>query len=844
MKRSIFLFTVAPFALLSPAMAHEPSTDADTQVESAATADAGAEARPGNTSQAEVFSTGVAKGRDRLDSATSTSSLRGADIQKIGARSVAEVLRNIPGIRVEASGGDVNNSFTIRGLPLASSGSKYLQLQEDGLPVLEYGDLFVGADVFLRPDFNLNAVETIRGGSASTFASNSPGGVINFMSKTGDVEGGAVQVSSGLDFDEKRLDFDYGSRISDTLRFHVGGFYRTGEGPRETGYTAYKGGQLKLNVTKEFDGGYIRLSGKYLDDRTPTYLSVPMSVSGTNADPNYKDIANFDVNSGSLLSPHVANIVTLDGNNNLARKDLRDGIHAIAKSVGLEAQFDVAGWTITEKFRYADLSGQMTQFQYGLTMPAAALATTFGGPGATLSYATGPNAGQAITDLASLNGNGLLSLAVLRDMELNSLDVMTNDIRATRQWNIGDGVLTTTVGFYKSTQAVDADWLFISGISDVRGDGQGALVDITRAGGIPMTQNGIVAYSGTPGSAAFRRKYDVEFDVTAPYGSLNYMIGKFAIGGSIRYDMGKAEGSLFGADLGGGRVGLMSYDINGDGVISLPERSTAFIPLDRPAPVNFDYEYLSYSAGINYRVAEPLAVFARYSRGGRGAADRVLFTPIVSATTGKLVDDRAGHDTVKQAEAGVKYRKNNLTLNLTGFWAKTQEINQQTVVRPDGSLVPQIIVRGYKAMGAEFEGSIRRGPFSLTAGATYTDAEIASDALNPGIEGNVPRHQPKLIFQATPQFENEMFTVGANFVGTTSSFAQDSNQLKMPGFTVVNAFLQFRPTERMQLSLNANNLFDVTGLTEVAQSTIPANGIVSVRAINGRTISTSLRFNF
>lgn len=843
MKLSILLFTVAPFALLSPAMA-QMSSAPQSQPEDTSATDADAEARAANASRTEVFTTGVAKGRDRLDSATSTSSLRGSDIQKIGARSVAEVLRNIPGIRVEASGGDVNNSFTIRGLPLASSGSKYLQLQEDGLPVLEYGDLFVGADVFLRPDFNLNAVETIRGGSASTFASNSPGGVINFISRTGDAEGGAVQVSAGLDFDEKRLDFDYGTRISDTLRFHVGGFYRAGEGPRETGYTAYRGGQLKLNVTKDFEGGYIRLSGKYLDDRTPTYLSVPMSVSGTNSDPSYKDIANFDANSGSLLSPHIANIVTLDGNNNLARKDLRDGVHAIAKAIGLESQFEVAGWTITEKFRYADLSGQMAQFQYGLTLPGATLAAMFGGPGATLSYATGPNAGQAIADPASLNGNGLLSLAVLRDMELNSLDVMTNDIRATRQWNVGEGVLTTTAGFYKSSQTVDADWLFISGISDVRGDGQGALVDITRAGGIPMTQNGIIAYSGQPGSAAFRRKYDVEFDVMAPYGSLNFMIGKFAIGGSIRYDIGKAEGSLFGADLGGGRVGLMAYDINGDGVISLPERNTAFIPLDRPAPVNFDYEYLSYSAGINYRVAEPLAVFARYSRGGRGAADRVLFTPIVSPVTGELADERAGHDTVKQAEAGVKYRKNNLTLNLTGFWAKTQEINQQTVVQPDGTLVPQIIVRGYKAMGAEFEGSVRHGPFSITAGATYTDAEIASDTLNPAIEGNTPRHQPKLIFQATPQFENDMFTVGANFVGTTSSFAQDSNQLKMPGFTVVNAFLQFRPTERIQLSLNANNLFDVTGLTDVAQAAIPASGIVSVRAINGRTISTSLRFDF
>ncbi|WP_443018094.1 Plug domain-containing protein [Sphingomonas sp. 37zxx] len=124
------------------------------------------------TNSEAVFSTGVAKGRDRLDSATSTSALRADDIQKLGARSLADILRNIPGIRTESSTGDGNSSYTIRGLPLASGGSKYMQIEEDGLPVLEFGDFFnVASDIFIRADFNLAAIEAIRGGSASTFAS-------------------------------------------------------------------------------------------------------------------------------------------------------------------------------------------------------------------------------------------------------------------------------------------------------------------------------------------------------------------------------------------------------------------------------------------------------------------------------------------------------------------------------------------------------------------------------------------------------------------------------------------------------------------------------------------------
>jgi hypothetical protein len=53
-------------------------------------------------------------------------------------------------------------------LPVVSSGASS-QLQEDGLPVMEFGDIIsASSDTFLRADLNLERVESIRGGSAST----------------------------------------------------------------------------------------------------------------------------------------------------------------------------------------------------------------------------------------------------------------------------------------------------------------------------------------------------------------------------------------------------------------------------------------------------------------------------------------------------------------------------------------------------------------------------------------------------------------------------------------------------------------------------------------------------
>ena len=145
---------------------------------------------PAPAPAAKAFTTGVAKGRDLLDSAISASILDDHDLRQLSVSSIAGIMQNIPGIRSETSDIDGYSAITIRGLPLAAEGSKFLQLQEDGLPVLEFGAIqFAGIDQFLRADLSLSQVQAIRGGSASTFASNSPGGLINFISHTGETKG-------------------------------------------------------------------------------------------------------------------------------------------------------------------------------------------------------------------------------------------------------------------------------------------------------------------------------------------------------------------------------------------------------------------------------------------------------------------------------------------------------------------------------------------------------------------------------------------------------------------------------------------------------------------------------
>ncbi len=199
-------------------------------------------------------------------------------------------------------------------------------------------------------------------------------------------------------------------------------------------------------------------------------------------------------------------------------------------------------------------------------------------------------------------------------------------------------------------------------------------------------------------------------------------------------------------------------------------------------------------------------------------------------------DDNSVIANVDQIEAGLKYQGGGLRLYATAFYAETAETNVE--------IAPlELIDNTYEALGLEVEGSYSVGPFSLSAGATWTNSEI-SDALNPAIIGNTPRRQADFVYQGTAQYEDDFFTAGLNAIGTTESFTQDNNALILPGYTQVNAFLAVRPLERLEIGLNANNLFNAFGYTEAEEGGIPGNGIVRARSIAGRTVMASVRIDF
>ena len=82
------------------------------------------------------------------------------------------------------------------------------------MPITATQFTFYSPDLFQRVDLMTNRLEGIRGGSASTTAQNAPGGIYNFISRTGGLAfGGEVQMTGGLQGDGNglyRLDAQFG----------------------------------------------------------------------------------------------------------------------------------------------------------------------------------------------------------------------------------------------------------------------------------------------------------------------------------------------------------------------------------------------------------------------------------------------------------------------------------------------------------------------------------------------------------------------------------------------------------------------------------------------------------
>ena len=768
----------------------------------------------------EIVVTGVVNPKSKLESSVSISTINAKKIAQSSPRTTGEIFRNIPGVRAESSAGEGNSNFNVRGVPVSSGGSRYLQLQEDGLPVNLFGDTSFGnSDNWLRADSNVGRVEAIRGGSASTQTSNGPAGIINLISKTGSTEGGSVGMTTGLDYNTNRVDFEYGTPLENGLSYHIGGFMRTGEGPRETGFNANKGGQIKANITKKFKSGYIRTYLKFLNDKTAMYMPMPMLLSGTDENPTYGNLPGFDITTDALQSRYLQESSgPTSSDRNRTSRDIRDGNNVVSKSIGVEFSFDLGeGWKVRNNGRvsinngafiapFSAGFGETNSFVAGLPVPQPA----------TLSYAD---------DGSVYNpSNGLIQNIHVFDTTIDDLSNVINDFKVSKK--VSDNV-AVTAGYFTATQNTKISWQWNSFLQEVKGGGDARLVNVDG-----LSRGGQYAYGTPVWGNCCQRKYNTQHTVSAPYVGVDADINeKLNFDGSIRFESVRVDGTI----ATGNETG--EFDVNRNNIIEPIEMAVPIVQPNQNQIVSDEYNFTSYSAGLNYKINDDSAVFGRYSKGASGrAADRNGYNQDGTADV--------QYDEVSQLEFGYKKRFEKGTLNVTGFSSVTDEAAGFELQNTVGSK--------FTATGLEVESAFTFGDFSISGSATYTNAKIKEDrGGNGAFDGNKPRRQADFIYNIAPTYSfgaEKQHLFALTVLGTTKSYATNANDLIQPGYAYINLLGKVGLTKGLSLALNINNIFDTVGITEVeGQDGFASNGTdryVRARSITGRSSSLALQYSF
>jgi outer membrane receptor protein involved in Fe transport len=852
------ILAASSLAMIAPAHAQNASQGAPA---AATTASSDVE------SLDEIVVTASGGDKTQMNSSVSVTSVSADLIKDFHPSSEAEVFRMIPGIQVAGTSGPGGNSnIAVRGLPVATGGSPFVQIQEDGLPTVLFGDIqFGNNDYWTHFDSTVERVEGVRGGSASTYASQAPGAVINYISRTGKEDGGSIAINRGIGYDETKIDFRNGGHINDSTYYHVGGYIKSGRGPLHADYNVSDSVQVKGNVTKELDDGkgYIRFLFKYADTKEPNYTGAPAfaNISG-NTVSGIRPYTDFDGRSDSNYSIYNQNFLIVNRDGVLQRVNM-DGITTKASSFGNQFHYDFSdGISVDNNMRLTKMSGgfaspflnvalsrntnaipaafsafnacNVVAAQTAAGVPESQRYSTNGVIGSCVNgqvvsairYASGPNATNLYTDRYIDNNVNVKT-------NVRDIGSFANDLAVAGKYDVADGRLTARAGWFFMNQKIAMDWHVNKSTREVSGNNPSQL-DLYNAAGAKLTQNGLSGFNNNWGSCC-ARDYDLSYSDNAPYLALDFDANRFGVDASVRFDSVKASGSTIQSN--GTEI---NTNVNG---VLIP----TMLATGPSESLNYTKKYTSYSLGGLFKANENTSFFVRTSRGGRFNGDRQTVSAKINAD-GSLnsAGNTAAVDVVNQYELGLKKRGDlfggrytaEVTLLKGDFKQSTFELS---ATRCPGGAGGCVIDAKYKSTGAEFYATFAKGGFSLIGNATYSKAKKADAGSS-----NFKRADgmPDLTYTISSSYDiGEKVTLGLNTTGQTSAI--DGGGLEYPASNTFGAVATVRPIDKLEVGVQIYNLldkFDLRGNGGVSDrsSQVVIGGAPAI----GRTVTATLRFNF
>lgn len=779
-----------------------------------------------------VVVTGNFSPKKQIESSTSSHVLTQKDLQETMAIGTADLLSNIAGTFTDASAGEVFTKVYARGISASAEddlGWYYTSLQEDGLPVSLIQHSYYSPDLFYRTDLTTSKLEAITGGKSAIAAMNAPGGIYNFISQDKrEAFGGQIQLTTGIQGNYnpyQKIEFISNGALGNQWYYNIGGHLRKDDGARDTDFTFSKGGQAKLNLIKETKNGFFKFYAKLLDDKTNRWNGVT-ATNWNNPTPAYGQSFRHTSQLLPFFNATVPQDQTTSNTFNPSQ-----GVHAKDLALGLNLEQNIGNnWTLKNNFKYTTKSANwqttISNAFVSLNNPLAYFITGAGFPIGKVVFKDA----QSGQELAQVNNS-----AILAGGEINYLT----------SGSLPNDALLGGAAWYKNTEAQEImDRLILRkkldqhdlnfgvdlGYSDTEHYTQSSFVFATYENnprnlsvtlenpGSPVIDlsdaNGVSNYGGL-----FFEKTTAQLQQLAFFFNDSWDLNnRLNLDLGFRYENSTHKGDRHSAtplNQAGGVDGNAQTDYD-NGLLVASEGTNSF---------DYNYNFLSYSAGLNYVFQKNAAAFVRYSRGNKAPEFDYYFNNFSNVSIPKKGEIQEIH----QFEIGFKHQQEKASIIATAFYSALQNIGT-TNFEFDGDTNTVFYTptqfNNSKTIGLELETLYQ--PFSflrfnlngLLQNAKAKDWTIydangsvdASDDTTVSYNNNKLPFNPNLMFNLKTTFEKERFYVYLNYKYMGERYGNIANGFKLPSYVTLDLGSGVKLTEKLTCSLTITNLLNSNGL--------------------------------
>lgn len=809
---------------------------------SAAQGQTAASAAPTVQNNQEIVVTGNASGA-KVQPSVAVSVMKAQQLQQMAPISAADVLKAVPGVFVNSVLGETRNIVYSRGVSANSTdgngGYYYVSMQEDGMPVTNITASNYGPDLFYRQDLSLSRLEALRGGTAVVTGPNAPGGIFNYISRTGKTDPG-LEISGrvGLEGNGRnpyyRIDAYAGGQTGiDNLYYTLSGFYRWDKGSRDPGYAFDRGGQVKGNLVYDDGSTKIQLNGKYLDDRNLFYEFSPAF--------NYKDpkvapgLSRYD----SYIigaNPH-SSVPWLGGPER--SWDASQLPHYKSYVISLDARHDFGGgFEIENNFKYdhnnAHYQTGSTQYAVPLNDPTLAQYLNITRVG---TYNITNQQGQLMARIVRSAPGTAASAAKITVNNLPNQQVLANGILGQQAYDttfdaheIMDQFSATKhfdtmsfkVGAFFAQSKLDrllgAAGVGIAGIGN-----QPELYNITLttpAGVVQQVTQAGFASIGNKGGGTQTTDKQTQISLFAGH---NWQItDRLSTDLGLRYEHMQMKGvnTPESANPNGSNpaYGGLDGDPNTlyDNFVNV---------LGTPVPYNYKLHYIGLSGAVTYKFNSHNSVFVRYSQ-GKKAPDIFFYATINSASARDALHPIP--QKVMQIEGGYRHDEHNFWVSVNPFYSKLSNVyTVQTFIDQNGlAYSPTPLFSTNETLGVEIEGDLNfLHYFNLHTAVTVQDPKSKNfaiwvqnqagpqddtiSAVPNGLADNNPKYMATTTLRFTP---SEHFTVFTTWKYLGARAANRYNTFFLPAFSQFDLGATYTFNEHFDVSFNVNNVFNEAGV--------------------------------